>query len=128
MGWVRFATCLLAGAAAASATGACAMSAPEQQRDTHCSVTGSEKLPAEAGGADAICNAIERALAARAPNIQYVVEVRVRSASMMAATLIVGGRTLPDQNFAVMDRNLNRGSIERFARAIADALAEASKS
>lgn len=128
MGWVRFATCLVAGTVAASATGAYAMSAPDRERQARCSVTGSEKLPAEVGGADAICTAIERALAAKAPDIHYVVEVRVRSASMLAATLIAGGRKLPDQNFAVMDRNLNRESIERFAQAIADALTKASKS
>ena len=123
MGWVRFAKCLLVGAAAASATDACAISAPDQQRHAHCSVIGSERLPADVGGADVICAAITRAVTARTPTARFTAEVKVLSASMLATRLTVNGRVLAEQKFAVMDRNLNKGSIERFAQSIADAVA-----
>ena len=54
------------------------MSAPQPTRGP-CRVIGGEKLPAEAGGADAICAAVQRAVAARAPGVRYSAEVRVLS-------------------------------------------------
>jgi hypothetical protein len=41
--------------------------------------------------------------------------------------LVVNGRTLPEQKFAVMDRELNSTSIERFADSLADQVAEAAR-
>lgn len=41
--------------------------------------------------------------------------------------LVVNGRTLPDQNFAVMDRELNQDSIRRFAGALATEVAKIAK-
>jgi hypothetical protein len=125
MGRVRFAKCLLVGAAAASAADACAIGVPDQQRHAHCSVIGIEKLPADIGGADAICDAINRAVAARVPTAHFTAEVKVLSASRVTTRLTVNERALPEQNFAVMDRNLNQGSIERFAQSIAAAIAQA---
>lgn len=101
------------------------MSAPDQLHQAHCSVTGSERLPADAGGADTICAAITLAIAARTPSIRYTAEVKVLSASMLTARLTVNGRALAEQKFAVMDRNLNKASIERFAQSIAAAVAKA---
>ncbi|MEA3058271.1 MAG: hypothetical protein QOF34_1086, partial [Sphingomonadales bacterium] len=68
------------------------MSAPGQAQRP-CRVSGADKLPAQAGGADAICAAIERAVAAGAPNVRYSADVRVLSKSSLAATLVVSGRT-----------------------------------
>ncbi len=91
-----------------------------------CHVHGGEKLPAAAGGADAICAAVTRAVAAEAPHARYTVDVTVVRASMLRTALTVGGRTLPEQSFAVMDRDLNPASIDRFAHSIAAAVARAS--
>jgi hypothetical protein len=40
---------------------------------------------------------------------------------------MVNGRKLPEQNFAVMDRDLNPGSIRRFAESLAREVAKAAK-
>lgn len=94
--------------------------------DQPCRVVDAGKLPAEVGGADGLCSAIARAIEARAPGLEYAVEVRVISASRLSATLVTGdGRRLPEKNFAIMDRNLNAASIQRFAEAIAGQLVEA---
>lgn len=122
----KVAASILAFAASVAATEACAMSAPEQA-GSRCRVIGAEKLPAAAGGADAICAAVERAVAAKAPKIRYSAEIRVVSRSGLRAKLIANGRELPEQHFAVMDRNLTDRSIERFASSIATALAEADR-
>ena len=113
---------LLAMAASLSG-GACAMASPSGQ-STPCRIVDGGKLPEESGGPAALCSAIERAAAARAPGVAYTVEVKVLSSSRLAATLTSAGRTLPEQNFAVMDRELNGGSFERFAAALADQLAK----
>jgi len=103
---------------------ACAM---DQQRaeSPHCVVSGADRLPAEVGGGDAICSAIRAAVREKAPGADYGVEVEVVSASALAARVTLkDGRTLPEQRMAVSDRQLNPGSIERFAAAIAGAVAE----
>ena len=98
---------------------------PATSENMKCSVVGAEKLPAEAGGADALCAAIREALSKQAPKARAVVEVRVLTPSMLAAMLVVDGKALPEQKFAVMDRNLNPRSIERFAQSIANKVAQA---
>jgi hypothetical protein len=40
---------------------------------------------------------------------------------------VVNGRTLPEQKFAVMDRDLNPASIQRFAQSLATEVAKAEK-
>jgi len=127
MGWERFAATLLAVALGVSASGVCAMSAPASEK-ARCTVIGGDKLPAEIGGAEALCTIIRNALAKQAPNVRVSVEVRVLRPSMFAAILVVEGRTLPEQKFAVMDRNLNTRSIERFAQSVATKVAEAAAS
>lgn len=92
------------------------MSAPHPR----CHVVGGEKLPASTGGAAGICAAVERAMASSAPTVKYEVEVRVLSASALSATIMAKGKTLPKQDFAVSDRNLNPRAIQRFAEAIAE--------
>lgn len=89
-----------------------------------CSVSGADKLPAGVGS-DAICAAIRAAAGERAPGSDFAVEVRVKSASSLAAAIkLTDGRMLPEQRMAVSDRQLNQGSIERFAAAIADQVAK----
>ena len=105
---------LFVGAALAPACGA-PMSASAGQSGGRCVVESALKLPAASGGADAICREIERAVAAAAPTTRYMAKVTVVSVSRLSAVLIVNGRSLPEQNFAVMDRELNPGSIRRFA-------------
>ncbi len=111
--------------AALAALGGPAMSAPKTAGN--CRVLHGEKLPADAGSADAVCSAVHRAITARAPHVRYSAEVRVLSKSALSATLVANGRPLPEQQFAVMDRNLNVRSIERFAAAMADEVAKAAK-
>jgi hypothetical protein len=111
--------------AAIAALGGPAMSAPIPAGT--CRVLHGEKLPRDAGSADALCSAVQRAIAARAPHVRYSAEVRVMSKSVLSATLVANGRTLPEQQFAVSDRNLNPRSIERFAAALAEEVAKAAK-
>ncbi len=110
--------------AASLSGGACAMASTSGQ-STPCRIVDGDKLPDGSGGAAALCSAIERAAAARAPGVGYTVEVKVLSPSRLSATLTSGGQKLPEQNFATMDRELNGGSFERFAAALADQLAKA---
>ena len=91
----------------------------------NCRVVGGEKLPEGAGGTSGICRSIEHAIAAQAPNASYSAEVHVLSRSRLTATLVVNGRTLPLQNFAVMDRGFSASSIEHFANGLAAEVAKA---
>jgi hypothetical protein len=102
---------------------ACAMNAPDNH-STHCRVVGGEKLPRGSGGTVALCSAIEQAVSGRAPGKAVTVEVRVLPNSMLAATLTVNGRALPEQKFASMDRDLDSHSFERFANALAEQVAK----
>ena len=112
--------------AAAVPAGAGAMSSSGAQLG-HCRVVAGDKLLAGSGGADALCAEIERAIAAVAPGARYVTEVKAMPRARLSATLVVNGHTLPEQNFAVMDHALDRGSVRRFAAALATAVAEAAK-
>jgi hypothetical protein len=114
----KIAAIMLAITVASAGGSACAMNNPNY--GPRCEVVGAELLPAEAGGADAICAAIRAAAESQAPGVSFSVEVRVQSASSLAATVrLADGRTLAEQKMAVSDRQLNRGSIDRFAAAIA---------
>jgi hypothetical protein len=92
-----------------------------------CSVIAGEKLPAASGGSIAICSEIERAIASAAPGVHYSAEVKVLSPSRLSASLVVNGRALPEQNFAIMDRQLDRAAVQRFARSLAAELSKATK-
>src|SRR5438270_3513020 len=93
-----------------------------------CELVGGEKLAIASGRGGAICAEVERAIAVVAPGVSYSAKIKLLSRSRLAATLVVNGRTLPGQNFALMDGNLSEGSIKHFARALAVAIKEASKS
>jgi len=120
----HFTTGLLLLLAAAAANGhAGAVSSHDR-----CIVIGGEKLPAASGGPKQLCEAIESAIATAAPHAAYRAQIIVVSPAKLSATLVVGGRTLPEQKFAIMDRQLNRGAIERFAHSLAEQVAKATKS
>ncbi|MEO8455517.1 MAG: hypothetical protein ABI454_10175 [Sphingomicrobium sp.] len=102
------------------------MTAPAHAQGS-CRLIAGEKVPAGSGGAEAICAAVERAAAAKAPDVRYSAEIRVLSSSMLAAKLVANGRKLPEQKFAVMDGEISASAIERFADAVATALAEEGK-
>jgi hypothetical protein len=119
----ELATCFMVATAGLAPASLLAVTAPSQRELNPCRVIGGEKLPEGTGGPDAICAAIKRAVAARTPNARFTAEVRVLTPSMLATALTVNGRALAEQKFAVMDRNLNKGAIERFAQSIAAAVA-----
>ena len=74
-----------------------------------------------------LCAAIEQAVSARAPGVTYSVEVRVLSPSRLVAMLkTADGRTLPEQDYAVADREMTKASFQRFAETIAAELGKAS--
>lgn len=123
-GWIASLVILVATAAASSAGKT--MTAVDQPRPANCRVVNGQTLPLASGGSTAICAAIERAIASQAPAAHYSVEITVLSPSRLAATLVVNGRSLPEQKFAVMDSELSRATIERFAQSLALAVAEAS--
>ena len=111
-------------ALAASAQAACAMSAPSTSA-AECRVTGGDKLPADSGGADALCAAIKKAVAAKIPGVGFTAEVKIVSDWKMGATITTAdGRRLPEQRHVVMDAKLNRTSFERFANVLAAKVAE----
>ena len=124
--WSRILGTIVVFAAGAAAC-APAMSAPQAGAPGPCRIVDAGKLPAEAGGGDAICSAIAQAIAARAPDVRYSAEVRVLSKSSIAVNVAIGARKLAEQHYSVMDRNLNPASIKRFAQALADEVAEAAK-
>jgi hypothetical protein len=99
----------------------------ESRPNGRCQIVAGEKLPSSIGGSTAVCAEVERAIAATAPNAQYRVEVKVLSKSRLSASLIVDGHALPEQNFAIMDSELDAGAIQRFAASLARAVAGAAK-
>lgn len=91
-----------------------------------CRIKGGDKLPADSGGADALCKAIRDAAARRAPGGSFTVDVHVLGRSALAATITTDkGTKLPEQKMAISDRGLTRGSLERFANALAGEMARA---
>ena len=93
----------------------------------HCRVVTGEQFLTGAVSGNIVCSEIERAIAAVAPHARYSAEVKAMPRARLSARLVVNGRTLPEQNFAVMDRELDLGSIRRFAEALAAEVAKAAK-
>jgi ribosomal protein L11 len=101
---------------------ACAVK-PVEHATEQCAVIGGETLPAGVTPG-AICDAIRAATKSTAPGIAYSIEVRVRSASSLSAIVTLpNGTTLPEQNLATSDRQLNAGAIQRYATSIAAEIA-----
>jgi len=116
------ATAIALGLASLSGGNACAMTGGPAA--TECRVIGGEKLPAETGG-EAICTAVRDALVAAKVRTPVKVDVLVTSDSGLTARIEAGGKRLPDEEVAVMDRKLNRQSIEMLARRIAEVAGQA---
>jgi hypothetical protein len=91
------------------------------ERSPRCTVQGGELLPLASGGADALCAEIEAATADLSKPI--TVSVRVLKPQLLAATVTVEGRILPEMKMARADRPLDRSAFERFAKSIAAAAA-----
>jgi hypothetical protein len=109
--------------AAAFPAGAGAMKSSGAHR--HCRVVAGEQFLAGSGGGDALCADIKRAIEAAAPRAHYSAEIRAMQRARLSATLVVNGRTLPEQNFAVMDSGLDARTIHRFAQSLAEVVAKA---
>jgi hypothetical protein len=90
-----------------------------------CSVSGLEKHLGGAGGAAAVCDAIQTAFANAPSQGSVKIEIVVNSEWSLTARIERNGNRLPNQDLSVSDTKLSKGSIERFARAIADATAHA---
>ena len=76
-------------------------------------------MPADTGGADAVCAAIERALQAVSPK-PAAVEVRVVSPYLLSATVVLAdGRRLPPVKVGSSDRPLGRRAVQMLAESIA---------
>jgi hypothetical protein len=108
-------------AAIAFSSGAEAMNTPR------CTVLGSEKLPVQTGGENAICGEVEQAITSLALNVSFSAEIKVLARTRLAATLVVNGRTLPELKFAIVDRDLDSAAIRRFAQSLASEVAKAAK-
>ena len=83
-----------------------------------CRIAPGSKLPADLNGA--LCKEVERAVAEAIPGTPFSVEVTAMSSSRLAAEMTVNGRALPKQNFAVMDNQIDRSSIRRFAQSLSE--------
>ena len=118
----RFITSLAATALGVSSGVLHAMSAADQRAT--CRVIDGGKLPANSGGAKALCEAVTAAVEAQAPGQGYSVEIRVLGSSRLAALVTKDGRKIAEQNLASMDKLITSGSFKRFAAAIAAKLAK----
>ena len=90
-----------------------------------CSVSGGEKILDTAGGANALCNEIEQALAAGGHAGAATVTILARRTHLSATVRLADGRTLPDLGLAVSDAPVSRNAIKRFALQIAEAVRSA---
>jgi hypothetical protein len=95
--------------------------------NTHCRVVAGEKYLKAPINSAMICGDIARALAAQVPSARVEATVRVISPSRLAASLVVNGRALPEHKFAIMDSDLSPEAVQRFARSLAIAAADAAK-
>ena len=97
------------------------MNSSERHPSPSCQVIDGNKLPAESGGADALCREIAAATAEAAPGFGYKIEIRVLPRSRLSATVTTADeRRLPgaghgehgqalDGRFVQAVRGLNRG-------------------
>lgn len=91
-----------------------------------CRIVGNAKTSSGAKAAADLCRQIEAAASEKAAGVPFTVELRMRSASAVVATVrMKGGRALAEQNMATSDGVLNQRSIARFADVIAGQVAYA---
>lgn len=98
---------------------ACAMEKDETVTLGDCSVAGEASLVKHAGGGDAVCSEIRRALSRHASADGAVVTVQIRRTHMMATVTMRDGRTLADIGFAISDSDVSTASLTTFAEHIA---------
>jgi hypothetical protein len=89
-----------------------------------CSVVGASELPAQIGGEQGVCSAIQRTVApalhqAGISPSAVAIAVQVKSSSRISAVATLNGSALPEQNVAISDRTLNAGAIDMLARGLA---------
>lgn len=75
----------------------------------------------------ALCAEVKGAIATVAPSSSFFVEVTAMSPSRLAAQVTLDGQVLPTQNFAVMDAQLDRESIRRFAQSLGEVVRSAKR-
>jgi hypothetical protein len=113
----KVATAMLLMTTALVGGSACAMNSPVPA--SRCQVVGASQLPADTGGADALCSAIEQALQTAAPK-PAAVEVSVISPYLISATVtLAGGRRLPAIKVGSSDRQLGARAVQMMADSIA---------
>ena len=95
-----------------------AMSPRDPDALGNCRVTAGSKLSTAMN--DALCAEVKRAIADAVPGSHFDAEIVVVSRSRLAAQITLNGAALPKQNFAVMDADLDRESIRRFAQSLGD--------
>ena len=88
--------------------------------DPVCKVIGADKLPAQTGGASALCGAIEKALAETKVTGPISIEITIRSPRVLAAAVKRGDVALPEMTMDVFDTAINQDIIDRFARSVAN--------
>ena len=106
--------------------GGIAMCVGASPPNSPCVIVGAEKLRG-AVSADVICAAIQDAIMQEVPSATYSIKVQALSPSRLNASLIVNGKSLPTQSFAVMDRNLNQHAVLNFAKSLASVVREANQ-
>jgi hypothetical protein len=91
--------------------------------DEWCRVTGAQNLPAELGGADALCAAAARAIELASPKPKAI-EIKVVSPYLIAATVIlIDNKRLPVIKIASSDRPLGRKAMQMLTDSIAAQIA-----
>ena len=83
-----------------------------------CRVMPGSKLSKDLDGA--LCAEVKQAIATAAPGSSFSVEVTAMSSTRLAAQVTLDGQVLPTQNFAVMDAQLDRESVRRFAQSLGE--------
>jgi hypothetical protein len=100
---------------------------PVETNQIRCTVVGAEKLPAEVGGADAVCRSVREAVSAaggRAAASELSITVQIASAYSAAAIVTTAdGRKLAEQQVAISDRKLNQNALAMLAKGVAAQLA-----
>jgi hypothetical protein len=113
----KIAAAMLSIMAALFGESACAMNSPVPA--SRCQVVGASQLPADIGGPDARCSAIEQALQAAAPKPAGV-EVNVISPYLLSATVsLADGRRLPASKVGRSEHQLGARAVQMLADSIA---------
>lgn len=100
--------------------GACAVTQPSTAMP-FCEVVSGEELLHAVGGAKALCNAVEGAVAAQRLDQRFTVQVWVKPRSMFSAEVtLADGRKLPPLGMVEMDRPMVEDTLDRLGLAIAE--------